>query len=200
MDLIFEAILWYLGEDIAGLALVLFFVVGIICAIGAMAFFLDDHPILTLFALTFSIFLIYTSLDIDENGTSYQRTEAHLSQEYDLKAASNSPAQTETTKTHSGLLVYASTTTSENKDVIRYIRSTSDDHGSYYTIETQESNKVKIYEKNDQKPREKVYMNQIIISHPITGEEKVLKEDGIAHVELIIPEGSVSSNYDITVE
>lgn len=106
--------------------------------------------------------------------------------------------QESTTSTYSGILTYASTTTVDNVETIRFIRQQQDERGTYYTIEARPMSEVRLYQSNDEAPAERHWHTRTVATNPYTGEEHYFN-DRLDFVEIKVPEGSVANDYELSL-
>lgn len=125
--------------------------------------------------------------------------QTYISEEHKLAAVGNLREQKSSTSTHSGVLTYASTSTVENVETIRFIRQAQDERGTRYSVESRSASEVRIYQADDEAPVERHWHTRTVATDPYTGEEHVF-EDRLDFVEIKIPEGSVAHDYEISIE
>lgn len=124
--------------------------------------------------------------------------QTYVSEEHQLASVGNLREQESTTSTYSGILTYASTTTVENVETIRFIRQQQDERGTYYTIESRPMSEVRLYQANDEAPVERHWHTRTVATNPYTGEEHYFN-DRLDFVEIKVPEGSVANDYELNL-
>lgn len=124
--------------------------------------------------------------------------QTYVSEEHQLTSVGNLREQESTTSTYSGILTYASTTTVDNVETIRFIRQQQDERGTYYTIEARPMSEVRLYQSNDEAPVERHWHTRTVATNPYTGEEHYFN-DRLDFVEIKVPEGSVANDYELSL-
>lgn len=124
--------------------------------------------------------------------------QTYVSEEHQLASVGNLREQESTTSTYSGILTYASTTTVDNVETIRFIRQQQDERGTYYTIEARPMSEVRLYQSNDEAPVERHWHTRTVATNPYTGEEHYFN-DRLDFVEIKVPEGSVANDYELSL-
>ena len=124
--------------------------------------------------------------------------QTYVSEEHQLASVGNLREQESTTSTYSGILTYASTTTVDNVETIRFIRQQQDERGTYYTIEARPMSEVRLYQANDEAPVERHWHTRTVATNPYTGEEHYFN-DRLDYVEIKVPEGSVANDYELSL-
>lgn len=124
--------------------------------------------------------------------------QTYVSEEHQLVSVGNLREQESTTSTYSGFLTYASTTTVDNVETIRFIRQQQDERGTYYTIEARPMSEVRLYQSNDETPVERHWHTRTVATNPYTGEEHYFN-DRLDYVEIKVPEGSVANDYELSL-
>lgn len=123
----------------------------------------------------------------------------YISEEHKLASVGNLREQEESSFTSSGIFYYASTTTIENVETIRFIRENYDERGTYYTVESRPISEVRVYQANDESPVERHWHTRLVAINPDTGKEYHFR-DRLDLIEIKVPEGSVANNYEISIE
>lgn len=200
-----EELFWTLGPSLfttAGWILVILSCLLMFCSImiGAANFAFRHHfpgftlGVCLLGALAFGVAGIYASAYLPPSAEK----QTYVSEEHKLASVGNLREQeSETTTTHA-LFYYASTTKVENVETLRFIRENQDERGTYYTVESRPMDEVRVYQSNDETPVERHWHTRIVMTNPYTGEQH-FKSDRLDLIEIKVPEGSVTNDYDLSV-
>ena len=200
-----EGLFWFLGAD--GFRIVAFFLYGIavlcglwaLCAVIWGVFHYGIKLIVAGVIVTLAgIGFVFFGLQVESYLPPSAQEQTYISEEHQLTSVGNLREQESTTFTYSGILTYASTTTVDNVETIRFIRQQQDERGTYYTIEARPMSEARLYQSNDEAPVERHWHTRIVATNPYTGEERYFN-DRLDFVEIKVPEGSVANDYELSL-
>ena len=200
-----EWVFWLLGADGFRTASYILYGFSAVCALSAAALimprlFVDGRGpgVIGIALILFAGVLWFSGLQAERYLPPSAQEQTYVSEEHQLASVGNLREQESTTSTYSGILTYASTTTVDNVETIRFIRQQQDERGTYYTIETRPMSEVRLYQSNDEAPVERHWHTRTVATNPYTGEEHYFN-DRLDYVEIKVPEGSVANNYELSL-
>lgn len=199
-----EGLFWLLGADGMHIAAFLLWALTALCALLAAALIargiIDAEGTEGIGALLMLCAggLWFSGVQLESYLPPSAQEQTYISEEHQLASVGNLREQESTTSTYSGILTYASTTTVDNVETIRFIRQQQDERGTYYTIEARPMSEVRLYQSNDEAPMERHWHTRTVATNPYTGEEYYFN-DRLDFVEIKVPEGSVANDYELSL-